>query len=91
MEYRKIITLLDNIPNQTSKFRTENWVEVNDDARGTNKTSKLKSSLCDYNDAYTLVSGTITVIRVETDAAETAAYRINKYPIFKNYDRLPTA
>ena len=91
MEHRKIITLLDNIPNQTSKFRTENWVEVNDDARGTNKTSNLKSSLCDYNDAHTLVSGTITVIRVEADAAETAAYRINKYPIFKSYDCLQTA
>ena len=61
--------MLDNTPNQPSNFRTKNWVEINDDACGTYntnskfkfKTSMLKSSLCDYNDAYILVSGTITV------------------------------
>ena len=31
MAYQKIIKLLDNTPNQTSKFRTKNWVEINDD------------------------------------------------------------
>ena len=55
-EYQKIINLLDNTPNQPTKFWTKNWVEKwNDDARGrcnTNsqtkfKTSMLKSSLCD--------------------------------------------
>ena len=35
MEYQKIINLLKNTPNQTSKFRTKNWVEVNDESRGT--------------------------------------------------------
>ena len=35
MEYQKITNLLDNMNNQPSKFRTKNWVEVNDDARGT--------------------------------------------------------
>ena len=30
MEYQKIINLLENTPNQPSKFRTKNWVEVND-------------------------------------------------------------
>ena len=34
MEYQKIINLLDNTPNQPSKFRTENYVEINDDSRG---------------------------------------------------------
>ena len=29
MEYRKIINLLSNIPNQLSKFRTKNWIEIN--------------------------------------------------------------
>ena len=32
MEYQKIINLLDNTPNQPSKFRTKNWVEINDDS-----------------------------------------------------------
>ena len=31
MEYSKVISLLDNTPNQPSKFKTKNWVEVNDD------------------------------------------------------------
>ena len=35
MEYQKVINLLDNTPNQPFKFRTNNWVEINDDARGT--------------------------------------------------------
>ena len=59
MEYQKIINLLDNTPNQPTKFRTENWVEINDESRGTynvNNCIKLKSlmirsSLCNYSDA----------------------------------------
>ena len=27
MKYQKIIQLLDNTPNQPTKFRTKNWVE----------------------------------------------------------------
>ena len=34
MEYQKIINLLENASNQPSKFRTKNWVEVNDGSRG---------------------------------------------------------
>ena len=56
MEYRKIINLLDNTSNQPSKFKTKNWVEINDESRGTYnednkiklKTSMLRSSLCNY-------------------------------------------
>ena len=29
MEYKKIINLLDNKPNQPTKFRTKNSVEIN--------------------------------------------------------------
>ena len=39
MEYQKIINLLDNAPNQPTKFRTKNWVEINDDSRGTYNTN----------------------------------------------------
>ena len=48
MEYQKIINLLDNTPSQPSKFRTKNWVEINDDARGTyniNNKIKFKNSM----------------------------------------------
>ena len=34
MEYQKIINLLDNTLNQPTKFRTKNWIEINDDSRG---------------------------------------------------------
>ena len=52
MEYQKMTNLLDNASNQPSKFRTRNWVEVNDDSRDTYintdikfKTKMLKSDL----------------------------------------------
>ena len=69
MEYQIIINLLGNTPNQSTKFKTKKWVEINDDARGTYskdsqikfKTSMLKSNLCDYGDAYILVKGTISM------------------------------
>ena len=84
-EYKKIINFLDNATNQPSKFKTKNWVEIDDDARGkynTNnqikfKASVLKSSLCDYSNVYILVSGTITVVGTRADAAATAAGRNN--------------
>ena len=33
MEYQKIINVLDDTTNQPSKFRTRNWVEMNDEAK----------------------------------------------------------
>ena len=42
----------------------------------------LKSSLCDYSDAYNLVKGTITVNNTAAQGA--AANNINKDVIFKN-------
>ena len=65
MKYQTIINLLDNTPNQPSKFRTTNWAEINDNSRGTYSTNiqikfkitMLKSRLCDCSDAYILVKG----------------------------------
>ena len=70
MEYQKIINLSDNISNQPCKLKTKNWVEINAESRGTYhednqirfETSKIRSSLCGYSDAYILVKGTITVV-----------------------------
>ena len=91
MEYQKIANLLDNTSNQPSKFRTKNWVEINDEAEGTYspnkqikfKTSMLRSSLCDYSDAYILVKGNISVNN--TADAGAAANNVNKKVIFKKY------
>ena len=77
MEYQKIANLIDDASNQPSKFRTKNWVEMNDESRGAYnvdsqikfKTTMLKSSLCDYSDAYILVKGTITIAGEGADAA----------------------
>ena len=68
MKYKNI-NLLDNPPNQSSKFRTKSWVEINNALRGaynTNsqikfETSMLESSLRDYSDAYIAFKRTITV------------------------------
>ena len=35
MEYQKIINLLDNTPNQPSKLKTKNLVEINAKSRAT--------------------------------------------------------
>ena len=55
MEYQKIVNLLDNTQNEESKFKTRNWVEINDESRGTYndsrqikfKTSMIRSNLSD--------------------------------------------
>ena len=90
MEYQKIASLIDDTSNQPSKFKTKNWVEINDESRGTYnvnsqikfKTVMLKSSLCDYGESYILVKGTITVNN--TAAADADANNTNKKVIFKN-------
>ena len=38
MEYQEIRNLLDNTLNQPTIFRAKNWVEINDDSRGTYNT-----------------------------------------------------
>ena len=60
--------MLDNESNQPSKFRTKNWVEINDESRGAYtasdikfKSTMLRSDLCDYADAYILVKETIAI------------------------------
>ena len=89
MEYQKT-NLWGNTPNQPSKFRTKNCVEINDNSHGTYntnsqikcKTMMLRSTLCDDSDAYILVSGTITV--PNTAVASAAANNANKKVIFEN-------
>ena len=56
MEYQKIANFIDReASSEPSKFKTNNWVGINDKSRGTYnvnsqikfKTTMLKSSLCD--------------------------------------------
>ena len=79
--------MLDNAPNQPSKFRTKYWVEINDQSRGTYNTNAqvrsktTKTSLCDYSDAYILVKGQLIPKQASAGAA---ANNTNKKVIFKN-------
>ena len=90
IEYQKIENLLGNASNQPSKFRTKNWVERNDESRGTYsvdrqinfKTLMLRSSLRDYSDAYILVKGNISANN--TAAAPAVPNNRNRKVIFKN-------
>ena len=82
--------MLNDASNKPSKFTTRNWVEINGDIRGACspnkqirfKTAMLRSSLCNYSDAYILVKGNISVNN--NAAAGAAANNTNKKVIFKN-------
>ena len=73
MEFQKIANFLDiNSDNEDlPKFVTKKWIEVYDQSEGNYnvnkeiriKTSMIRSDLCDYSDAYILVTGNITVVK----------------------------
>ena len=76
--------MLNDESNKPSKFRTRNWVGINDDVRGAYypdkqfrfKTAMLRTSLCDYSDVYILVKGNISVNN--TAATRAAVNNVNK-------------
>ena len=91
MKYQKIANLLESISDNPSKFRTRNWVEINDESRGNYansdirfKTTMLRFNLCDYADSYILVKGTITITGEGDNAAEERADEKDKEVTFKN-------
>ena len=72
MENQKIINLLDSSGNESQKFVTKRWYIINDQNTGNNaygngedgttikfETKVIKANLCDYSDAYILVTGNI--------------------------------
>ena len=71
MEFQKIVNFLDATSDDKDlpRFVTKKWVEVYDQSGGNYnvnkeirvKTSMLRSDLCDFNDAYIVVKGDITV------------------------------
>ena len=83
--------MLDNTSNQPSKCKTRNWVEINDESKGTCtsndvkfKATMLRSSLCDYSDACILATGTIIITGERDDLAARQADERNKGVTFKN-------
>ena len=80
MEYQKIANLLESTSDNPSKFRTRNWVEINDESRGNYansyirfNTTMLRSNLCDYADSYILFKGAITITGEGDNAGERQA------------------
>ena len=73
MEIQKIINLLDSNDSEPQKFATKKWYTINDQNSGGNnpygngddgttikfETKVIKPNLCDYSDAYILVTGNI--------------------------------
>ena len=45
MEYQKIANLLENETKEPCKFRTRNWVEINDESRGTYTSNDISLKL----------------------------------------------
>ena len=70
MKTQRIINLLNGSDNEDSKFATKKWYVINDELKGNYSqenpikflTESIESRLCDYSDAYILVTGNIAVI-----------------------------
>ena len=68
METQKIVNLLNGSDNENSKFATKKWYIIDSESKGNYShenpikflTNSLESSICDYSDAYILVTGNIT-------------------------------
>ena len=92
METQKIVNLLGDANNESSKFATRKWYVINDQnntdyGEGNEdsttvkfETKVIKSNLCDYSDAYILVTGNITA--TGGDANTRVAFK-NSAPFMK--------
>ena len=69
METHKIVNLLNSSYNEYLKFATKKWYVIETEGNYSHLdpitflTKSIESSLCDYSDAYILVTGNITVTR----------------------------
>ena len=69
METQKTVNLLNGSDNDNSKFATKKWYIIDSESNGNYSqndeikflTRSIESSLCDYSDAYILVTGNINV------------------------------
>ena len=69
METQQIVNLLNCSDNDNSEFATEKWYIIDSETKGNYLTDNeikfltrsLESSLCDYSDAYVLVTGNINI------------------------------
>ena len=105
MESQKIVNLLNDSDNESSKFASKMWYVIHDQ-NGTDYgkdnensisikfvTKNIKSSLCDYSDAYILVTGDITATNGDenTDIAFKKCAPFTKYITHINDEHIDTA
>ena len=65
METQKVVNLFNSSDYENSKFAAKQWYIINNESNRNHShhnrmkllTSSLESSLCDYSDAYILVTG----------------------------------
>ena len=69
METQKVVNLLNGSDNEYAKFATKRWYVIDSESKISYLhpdlikvlTKSIESGLCDYSDAYVLVTGNITV------------------------------
>ena len=67
--------MLNSSENEFSKFETKKWYVIDSESKGNSShknpikflTGSLESSICDYSDAYILVTGNIAVVGANND------------------------
>ena len=105
METQKIVNLLNDYDNEFLTFGTRRWYITNDQnngqyGRGTEndstikfETKPIKPNLCDYSDAYILVTGDIKVTNIgaDTNAAFKNCAPFTRYVTHINDEYVKTA
>ena len=92
MEPQKIVYLLNGSDSKNSKFAVKKWYNIDSEPRGNYSdanpikflTDSLESSLCDYSDAYILVTGNIAVKKRNNDNTNNIDITQATQVVFKN-------
>ena len=92
MEIQKVVNLLNGSDNENLKCATKKWYVIDSESKGNySKMNKIKfitkpfeSSLCDYSDAYILVTGNIIVKRRNAANTDGVALGAITQVVFKN-------
>ena len=77
MKFKKITNILGKINDETEfpRFTSKKWIEIFDQSNGSYnpnkdirfKTPQLRSNLCDFNNAYIVVTGKVTATNPGND------------------------
>ena len=92
METQNIINLLNGSDNENSKFATKKWYIIDSESKGNYShenpikvlTKSIESSLCDYCDAFILVTGDVAVKKRNNDNTNNIDITQATQGVFKN-------